>query len=120
MVDVTGSLAPVRCVAGNEGVRVYGRAVLFRPARDAEDSLDWPEWAPDLTDAATLGALEQPVREAWSDPALYAVPVMDEEQDGPIAWSIRQPARYGSHERGRGVTRGEAWLAAWNARPVPK
>lgn len=75
---------------------------------------------PDLTDPATVGALAAAVREAWNDPALYAVPVMDEERDGPIAWSIRQPARYGSHERGRGVTRGEAWLAAWNARPVPK
>lgn len=71
---------------------------------------------PDLTDAATVGALLGAVREAWRDAAAHCVPTTAiNPDDTPKQWLIFNSV--GRVPTGVGPTEGAALLAAWEAAP---
>jgi len=63
---------------------------------------------PDLTDPATLGALLSLVREAWDDPAAYAVP----NGGGDGGWHVCDEHAGARYVYGRGDTEAEALVVA--------
>ena len=94
------------------------------------DAPDFPD-QPDLNDGATVGALAETVREAFGLPDLetyrgdggyFIADFAPENEPEPYSdWpTLRADGTFGVNNKAEvsGVTRGEAWLAAWNARPV--
>ena len=67
------------------------------------------EALPDLTDPATYGCLVHLVREVYSDPAMYAAPQTDAEQEWWVVCSAGDLVKAG------GPSEIEAWLAALEA-----
>lgn len=68
---------------------------------------------PDLTDAATLGALLGVVREALGRPDLFTRPLWSIHTAEVVAWG----ACLEGEEGWRGPTEGAAIMAAWEAAP---
>lgn len=95
---------------------------------------------PDLTDPATVGALEGAVAEAHGEPTLHARPVHMDAYDSAeptVVWHIerakeddhewlRESGAWGAVENGHrdrpivGQSKADALLAAWNNRPVTR
>lgn len=71
-------------------------------------------WAPDLADAATVGALLALVREVWNDPTAYVRRGGGSEEIG--VWHVHIDAGTHSVSR-RGSTEGAALVAALEGAP---
>ena len=81
----------------------------------AEDGCEWlpvEGRLPDLNDPATLGWLLRLVREAWSDPYVYAMRLNVRRQ----IWVVHVPSDR-HNIRGEGDTEAEALVAALEAAP---
>lgn len=72
-------------------------------------------WWPDLRDPATRGAALEVVRERWSDPAMYLMPLWRDLACTRRVWVVARDAD--AEGRGSGDTEAEALVAALEAAP---
>lgn len=100
-------------------IAVDGEMASIGTVIDGNTRVDWvrvSKLTPDLTDAATLGALEGAVQEAWGDTGIHMAPFAIVE--GVYGWVPRRGS--GGLLLGAGApyeSKGAALLAAWEAPP---